>query len=50
MIDKRSMFEIGGKNKTRTQIKNVADAYLAIDDIESGFGNTIPLLLFGFLY
>ncbi len=43
-------FEIGGKNKDFTQIQDMANAYLAVDDIEIGFGKKIPLYLFGFLY
>jgi predicted AAA+ superfamily ATPase len=50
MIDKKFVVEIGGKNKTKAQIKDVPNSYLVIDDIETGFGNTIPLWLFGFLY
>jgi len=43
-------FEIGGKNKGFEQIKDLPDSYVAADEIESGFGNKIPLWLFGFLY
>jgi len=43
-------FEIGGKNKTKKQIKNIENAYIITDDIEIGSGNKIPLWLFGFLY
>jgi len=43
-------FEIGGKNKTRKQIKELENAYVVADDIEIGSGNKIPLWLFGFLY
>jgi len=43
-------FEIGGKNKNKRQIKQLADAFIAADDIEYGFENKIPLWLFGFLY
>ena len=50
MIDKKYTFEIGGKNKTGKQIQNIKNAYLALDDIEFGGGNSIPLWLFGFLY
>jgi len=49
-VDETRVFEIGGKNKPKAQLKNVPDAYFALDDIETGFGNTIPLWLFGFLY
>lgn len=39
-----------GKGKSNSQIKNVENAYIAADNIENGFGNKIPLWLFGFLY
>ena len=44
------IFEIGGKNKTEKQIKNIKDSFIVSDDIEVGFRNMIPLWLFGFLY
>ncbi len=50
LVDGRWLFEIGGKNKTGKQIAGEQDAYIAADDIEIGFGNKIPLWLFGFLY
>lgn len=50
IVDGRYLFEIGGKNKGLEQIRNTMDAFLALDDIESGAGNKIPLWLFGFLY
>lgn len=50
LIDDRYTFEIGGKNKTSRQIQGVENAYLAVDGVETGFGNQIPLWLFGFLY
>jgi hypothetical protein len=50
MIDNKYTFEIGGKNKDRKQIQNLKIAYLALDDIEYGHGNSIPLWLFRFLY
>ena len=40
----------GGKGKNYNQIKDIKDSYIAADDIEYGFGNKIPLWLFGFLY
>lgn len=43
-------FEIGGKSKTTKQIREVAHAFVAADDIEIGHNRTIPLWLFGFLY
>lgn len=50
MIDDRYIFEVGGKNKSFAQIKNIECSFIAMDDIESGFGNEIPLWLFGFMY
>ncbi|WP_333697077.1 ATP-binding protein [Bacteroides congonensis] len=43
-------FEIGGRNKGNAQIQGLDKAYVVKDDIEYGFGNTIPLWHFGFLY
>lgn len=42
--------EVGGRTKTREQIRNIHNGFLALDDIETGAGQTIPLWLFGFLY
>ena len=50
MIDGKYSFEVGGQNKTDRQIQGIADAYIAADDIEIGFGNKIPLWMFGLLY
>jgi hypothetical protein len=49
-IDDKYIFEIGGKGKKFTQIADIPNSYLATDDTEMGFGNKIPLWLFGFLY
>lgn len=43
-------FEIGEKNKGQKQIAEILDAFLVKDDIEYGFGNTIPLWHFGLMY
>lgn len=50
LVDGKYIFEVGGKNKTYTQIKDLKEAYIAADMIEHGSGNKIPLWLFGFLY
>lgn len=50
IIDHRYLFEIGGKKKGFSQIKDMPDSFVVADDIELGFGNKIPLWLFGFLY
>lgn len=49
-VDHSWIFEVGGKNKTRKQIKNKPEAYIVQDTIEYGFRKTIPLWLFGFCY
>ncbi len=49
-IDGKYHFEIGGKNKTTKQIKDLSNAYVALDGLTIGFRNEIPLWLFGFLY
>jgi predicted AAA+ superfamily ATPase len=49
-IDGTYYFEIGGKNKNTRQIKDLSNAYLVLDGIETGFRNEIPLWLFGWLY
>ncbi len=50
MVDEKYLFEIGGKSKDYKQIAGIENSYIAADDIEYGFGNKIPLWLFGFLY
>jgi len=49
-VEEKYTFEIGGKNKSYKQIKDVENSFVAADDIEVGFGNKVPLWLFGFLY
>jgi len=49
-IDNKYIFEIGGKNKDYKQIAGLKDSFIAADDIDSGFGNKIPIWLFGMLY
>jgi predicted AAA+ superfamily ATPase len=49
-INNKFRVEIGGKNKDFKQIKDISNSFLALDDIEIGFGAKIPLWLFGFLY
>ena len=49
-VDKNYIFEVGGKNKGHEQIMGLKNAYLALDNLEYGFGNKIPLWMFGMLY
>ena len=50
LVDSKYTFEVGGKNKGFSQISGVENSFLALDDIETGFKQKIPLWLFGFLY
>ncbi len=50
LVEDKYLFEIGGKNKSFKQIKDIPHSYVVADEIEIGFGNKIPLWLFGFLY
>ena len=49
-LDGRYLFEIGEKGKSFRQIADKPDSYLAVDGIETGSGNRIPLWMFGLLY
>jgi len=49
-VNETYWFEIGGKNKGKSQLVGLDNAYLVQDQIAIGVGNTIPLWLFGFLY
>ena len=50
MVDGKYLFEVGGAQKSFAQIANLPDSYLAIDNVEVGNGNRIPLWLFGCMY
>jgi hypothetical protein len=50
LVDEKYLFELGGKNKSFKQIKDIPNSFVVADNIEIGFGNKIPLWLFGFLY
>ena len=43
-------FEIGGKNKTSTQIKKDGKSFVVKDDIEYGYQQVLPLWAFGLNY
>lgn len=49
-IDNKYLVEVGGKDKSLKQIKDIPNSYVVADNIEIGSGNKIPLWLFGFLY
>lgn len=50
LVNEKYVFEIGGAKKDFSQIADIENSYLALDEIEIGFGKKIPLWLFGFLY
>ena len=50
LVDHQHLFKVGGKSKTFEQIKDIPNSYLAVDDIEIGHLNRIPLWMFGLLY
>ena len=50
LVDRKYLFEVGGKGKNFEQIKDIPDSFLAIDNTEIGHRNRIPLWIFGMLY
>jgi predicted AAA+ superfamily ATPase len=60
LVNKKYLIEVGGKNKTAKQlkagksgtggVKAKTNSFIAADNIEYGYGNKIPLWLFGFMY
>jgi len=50
LVEVKYLFEIGGRTKGKSQVKNADNAFVVRDEMEVGFGNVIPLWLFGFLY
>lgn len=50
LLDHTYLFEVGGKGKGFSQIADKPNSYVIADNIETGFGNKIPMWLLGFLY
>ena len=50
VVDDKWLFEVGGKRKNFSQIKDMKDSFVVSDNMEIGHGSKIPLWLFGFLY
>jgi len=50
IVKDKYIIEVGGKNKSFKQIKDLQNSFVVADDIEVGSGNKIPLWLFGFMY
>ena len=49
-VNDKYTFEIGGKGKSAKQLIGLENSFTAIDDMEAGIGNKIPLWMFGLLY
>ncbi|MEZ5032404.1 MAG: ATP-binding protein [Saprospiraceae bacterium] len=50
IVDETYTFEIGGKRKNKTQIKDIPQSYIVRDDQDIPIGNSLPLWYFGLLY
>lgn len=50
LIENKYIVEVGGKNKKFNQIKDIPDSFIVSDSIDIGWGNKIPIWLFGLLY
>ena len=50
LVDDKYLFEVGGRKKSYEQIADVPNSFLAVDNTEVGYGNRIPLWMFGFIY
>ena len=50
LVDDKYLFEVGGRGKGFSQIKDIPNSFVVNDGVEVGIGNKIPLWLFGFLY
>jgi len=50
LVDGHYLIEVGGKNKSFDQIKDIENSFVVADDLEVGYKHKIPLWLFGFLY
>ncbi len=50
IVNNKYTFEIGGKTKDQKQIRNMQNAWLVKDDIETPVAGVLPLWMFGMLY
>lgn len=50
LVGGKLLIEVGGKGKDFSQIADLPDSYLAVDNVEIGAGNRIPLWMLGLLY
>ncbi len=50
LVNGKYTFEVGGRKKKQRQLQDIENGYIVKDDIETGYGNIIPLWMFGMLY
>lgn len=50
LVDNEYVFEIGGRKKSHEQVKDSQRSFVVRDDVEMGYGDKIPLWLFGFIF
>jgi len=50
LVERKYLFEVGGRKKSFEQIKDEPNSYLAVDNTDVGVFNRIPLWMFGLLY
>ena len=50
LVDDKYLFEVGGRGKGFSQIKDIPNSFVVNDGVEVGIGGKIPLWIFGFLY
>lgn len=50
LVDKKYLFEVGGRGKGYKQVANIPNSYVVNDGVDIGFENKIPLWLFGMMY
>ena len=50
LVDDTVTIEVGGRNKNTSQLRGRRNAWLAVDEIETGVSRRIPLWYLGFLY
>lgn len=50
LLDGKYTIEVGGKKKKQRQLQGIDNGFVVKDDIETGYGNIIPLWMFGMLY
>jgi len=49
-VNDKYIFEVGGSKKNFSQIADIPNSYLAVDETEIGWNNRIPMWMFGLLY